>query len=88
MKTIFRTQDQDDKQPIVETHYYKWLLEKQPKDIHSIHTKMEYLESQGFIILNNSISSVDAQRLKIIEEHYFDREIKPNLKFNIPLTHS
>ncbi len=79
-KVLFKIKDQDDSQLMVNSHYYKWLLEQQPRDIHSIHTKMAYLESEGFVLLDNSISSEDSQRLRYIEQFYFDQEIKPTLQ--------
>jgi hypothetical protein len=63
---------------IVDTHYYKWLLSKQPKDIHSTNTKVEYLESLGFIVGKDFISTNDISTLGYIEKHYFYSEIRGN----------
>ncbi len=61
---------------ITETHYYKWLLSKQPKDIHSIDTKVEYLKELGFVVGTDILSSNDIEVLGYIEKHYFYSEIR------------
>ena len=65
--------------PIEDTNYYAWLLEKRPNDIHRVNTKVEYLESIGFVVSISKLSENDLLILKWIEQYYFDRNIKPNL---------
>lgn len=77
---LFKIQDQDSSQLMMETHYYKWLLSRKPSDIHSIKTKMEYLGEQGFCVGKNHLSTDDLKRLQYIEQHYFNNEIKQYLK--------
>jgi len=79
MKKLFKTIDQDGNQPIVDTHYYKWLVEQNGKDIHYIKTKKEYLKSQGFDWGVDKISAEDYNRLHAIEVYYFQVVIKPTL---------
>ncbi|WP_294203092.1 hypothetical protein [uncultured Chryseobacterium sp.] len=67
--------DQDDSLPIKKTHYYEWLKTKQPQNIHSINTKLEYLEEQGFKFLLQYLTAAELQRLKGIENFYFKYEI-------------
>lgn len=75
----FTIQDKYTKQPMVNTHYYKWLLQKQPKNIHAINTKIEYLTEQGFKLFEDAITNEELFTLQAVEQHYFHNEIKPIL---------
>tara|TARA_R110000868_G_scaffold72709_1_gene211522 strand:+ start:38 stop:271 length:234 start_codon:yes stop_codon:yes gene_type:complete len=75
----FKIKDIKDKEQFVNTHYFHWLQDKKPKDIHSIDTKIEYLSEQGFTKGTDKISEQDLYRLQSIEEYYFYAEIKPTL---------
>lgn len=77
---LFKTIDQDNHQLIVDTHYYKWLVEQDKKDIHLSNTKKEYLTSQGFNWGVDKISVEDHIRLRAIEVNYFDLVVKPTLR--------
>lgn len=78
MKT-FKIKDNNRDIPMIQTDYYKWLLEKNPKDIHSINTKIEYLESFRFIKNYHKLSEDDLNSLKYIEDAYFRFEMKQYL---------
>lgn len=67
---IFTIVDQNDSQPMVDTHYYKWLVANNIEDVHTIGTKTLYLTEQGFIKGVNKLTETDLRRLKYIEEHY------------------
>lgn len=64
---------------IKDTDYYKWLESTSPEDIHNARTKIQYLESLGFIKGESFISEEDLTNLKQIEQHYFRIEIAPKL---------
>jgi hypothetical protein len=76
----FKTQDQDDKILFTDTHYYKWLENKQPIDIHNINTKVEYLTEQGFEKGRDTVTEEELIRLKYIEQYYFRFQIVGNGK--------
>jgi hypothetical protein len=75
-RKVFHIFDKDTNQLLVETHYYKWLLEKQPEDIHFIDTKLSYLVEQGFKIGQDKVTETSHSILKSAEEHYFYNEIR------------
>ncbi len=75
----FKIQDQDDKIPMVETHYFKWLKTVKPISIHKSTTKVNYLKSHGFIIGTNFITEKEISTLNAIEDCYFTIVIKPKL---------
>lgn len=68
---LFQIKDKDDSQPIKETHYYGWLVENNVQDVHSIKTKTQYLEEQGFVVGTDRLEEGDIQRLKAIETVYY-----------------
>jgi hypothetical protein len=76
---LFQIKDDNPNQPIVENHYYKWLQGKKPTDIHSINTKIDYLEEQGFVKGVDKLSEESLRSLQYTERVYFDLKIKPNL---------
>lgn len=77
---LFEIQDTDKNALIVNTHYYKWLLSNEITNVHNVHTKIEYLQEQGFILGESKLSFNDLDTLKHIEQHYFYTEIRPNLE--------
>lgn len=67
--------------PMRNTGYYLWLETKKPRDIHSISTKLEYLDDVfGFKLGMDFISEDTQSTLKAIECFYFHHEIRPILK--------
>lgn len=76
-QVLFEIIDKDRSQQIVETHYYKWLLEKKKTDIHYTLTKLEYLEEQGFKVGVNKLNETNFDTLKYIEQHYFRMVVIP-----------
>lgn len=62
---------------IIETDYYKWLLDQKVVDLHRIRTKIAYLESQGFVKGTDKITMEQLNFLKAVEDVYFHHEIKP-----------
>lgn len=72
----FTIKDTDTSKLMVETHYYKWLQEKQPTDIHAIKTKIDYLSEQGFVVGVDRISEEEIKTLMYIEQKYFDINLK------------
>jgi hypothetical protein len=75
----FTIKDKDTSILMVETHYYKWLEEKQPMDIHTIKTKTDYLSEQGFVVGVDKISEEELKTLKYVEQHYFSLNLKSKL---------
>lgn len=75
----FTIKDNDTSKLIVESHYYAWLKENKPSDIHKINTKVNYLVEQGFVIGIDYIGEEQLMTLKSIEDTYFSFEIKPTL---------
>lgn len=64
---------------IIETEYYKYLLNLAPQNIHKIKTKTEFLKSEyNFKIGIDKISSEDSRILNSIEDTYFRLKIKEN----------
>lgn len=63
--------------PIIETDFYRWLKESKKDNFHGINDAKEYLADNGFIVGKNIICSNVLSTLKIIGQHYFDVEIKP-----------
>lgn len=61
------------------SHYYAYLKESKPTDIHAIKTKTAYLESLGFVVGEDKLKEGDLDILKAIEQTYFQIEIKPTL---------
>ena len=75
---LFTIKDQNDNQPIVETHYYNWLKDNGFTNIHNIQTKTQYLTEQGFNVGVDRISSEEVSRLKLIENYYYKKVSKKN----------
>ena len=67
----FQIPDVDSNQLISTTHYYKWLTEAKKDNIHSIDTKIEYLETLGFKRGIDKLTEGSLQILKSIEQVYF-----------------
>lgn len=54
---LFKIEDSENSGVVAkETFYYKWLESKQPKDIHSINTKIQYLTEKGFRLGEHTLS--------------------------------
>lgn len=71
----FKLKDQDDKERIVDTHYFNWLKNRKLKDINSTQTKLEYLEVEGFKSGVDNLSTEELDRLRYIEQFYSRRVI-------------
>lgn len=78
----FKIPDQDDSQLITETHYYGWLTDTQPDNIHKLHTKLAYLKYLGFAVGEDFLDEVTLFRLKAIEQTYFLLNISPKICLN------
>lgn len=68
---IFQIKDQDPKQPMVETHFFKWLLKNGSENGHTIKDKANYLVEQGFIYGEDKLKAEDLQTLKYIHQHFY-----------------
>lgn len=77
----FKIIDQDRNLPFEQTDYYKWLDKQNLSTIHYVSTKVDYLETFGFIKGKNFISKVDLHTLKSIEEMYA-RKLHSRLYYN------
>lgn len=64
---------------MTKSHYYAYLKESKPTDIHAIKTKTAYLQSLGFVLGEDKLKEGDLDILKAIEQTYFQIEIKPTL---------
>ena len=69
--SLFSTVDKDSGSLIIESHYYAWLLASGKKDIHYVDTKIEYLETQGFVRGVDKITWGSLKILQAIEERFF-----------------
>lgn len=79
-RIYFDIQDKDSGDtPVKELHYYKWLKENKPTDIHYGTTKLEYLNVQGFSIHNHKLREEDIHTLRYCEHTYFREVLKPKL---------
>ena len=66
--------------PVDHTHYWSWLDFTQP-DIHSIDTKVEYLnECFGFVKGTHTLGPEVFTYLRYIENEYFNRVLLPKVK--------
>jgi hypothetical protein len=70
-------------EPIAQTDYYKWIVEQNITDIHSINTKVSYLTSLGFKKGIDKVSSDYLGFLKAIETMYFQWSVKPLLNIDL-----
>lgn len=62
-----------------ELHYYNWLKSENKRDIHGIATKLEYLETLGYIHVIDIVPIEDVNILSATEQHYFIREIRDTI---------
>lgn len=83
---LFQIPDNTEKAQLIEnTNYFNWLKENKPANIHSVTTKITYLESLGFKTGIDRITESDLSALKSIEDTYFRKHISfwsINRKFN------
>lgn len=75
---LFEIKDKDSSIKMVDTHYYKWLVDNKKEDVHNIKTKIEYLEAQGFKVGYNFLREKDLQTLNYIEQHFTTNLFKKN----------
>ena len=66
--------------PMQDTHYHWWLVFSGCGDVHSINTKLEYLQQHfDFVQGQHFLAEDTLAALKAIESYYFDRVIAPTL---------
>lgn len=72
--TTFQIPDQDDSITFEETHYFKWLEAKNIKNLHYIHTRMDYLLSLGFKKGQTRLTDSEVARLRYIENYFVQKQ--------------
>lgn len=76
-KTLFSIPDQNDYSPMINSHYYNYLLSNKENNVHGFLTKVTYIRTLGFDTDKHTLSSDDIFRLQAIEQHYTINELYP-----------